>query len=706
MSPPPSKNATRKRSCEESSSDVAAPRYLKQRKLEEHFPENINCAQENDDFHFFPAAGRQLMLSDAKKNVKGKRLKLRNLFDSAARIIHQFSEIIAPCSNDDDDEDDVEEQITVSNEFDAIPSCSKAIQTALPIEFCNRSKEVENADDEIYKESLEPTIPPVHATAAAERVCRDQPVVSRKNSVIPVESATLRAPIARSSTRRLSILSSGNFKCGALGSALNSFDNEITLTRAPLESNKLIGRINEDEVNGVAGLNNIGISAVHDPNMHCLSAEEGNKGLVEYKRLLDEVLPGAIYGVSGDDSKSQSFVKRTRSGKQSDFSLSMARNGIHNNKKSLAYLPTIVIDETEASDNADKDDEKPQVIQTRAKIRQQEKQTSLGLGNACSEKIKPTDVNLTKPDDTGPCNCHGSPLFDDIWLQNFKANRQLRRDSYINEIKQITNIVVGLVNDRRAVDFTIKEHLRRLNAVDFELHATGDSETEFVELTAEHLSLINTAITGPLDQILVSKFHINISRFDIRTLCDNNWLNDKIIDFYMKLLIERSERKSPSSNLPSVYAMGTFFVPRLMSSGYDGVKRWTNKVDIFSKDILLIPINLAQVHWSIVIINLKERTIKYYDSMGYSNPQILATLEQYLKRESMDKRKQRFQSNRFVIESVLDGPQQVNGNDCGVVCCAVAEYITRNKNITFSGKDMKHFRKKMILEIIQRELMQ
>uniref|UniRef100_A0A1B0FIA2 Ubiquitin-like protease family profile domain-containing protein n=1 Tax=Glossina morsitans morsitans TaxID=37546 RepID=A0A1B0FIA2_GLOMM len=704
MSYPPSKEAKRKRSCEESSSDVSAPRYPKQRKLEEHFPQNDNCAQENDGFHFFPAAGRQLLLREAKK--KGRRLKLKNLFDSATQTFRQFYELIASSYNDDDDDDDdVEEESIARNEFDAIPSCSKAIQAALPIEFCHRSKEVENSEREIYKKSLEPIMTDGPATAPIGRGCSDQTVVNRKKPVISVESVISPTSSVRTTSRRFSIVPSGNSKCGSLGSApLNSFDNEIALTRVPVESKKFIGGVNEDEVNDVAGLHNNGLSAVHASNMHCLSAEEENQGLADYKQLLDQVLPHAIYGALGDDSKGQSFAKRTRSGKQSAASISVARNGIHTNKKSLAHLPTFVIDDTEVSDSVYRDEEKPQVLPSRAKIKQQEKQASSGLGNACREKVKETDLNLAKPDDTVPCYSNVSPLFDDVWLQNFKANRQqLRRDNCINEIKQITNIVVGLVNDRRAAEFKIKEHLSRLSAADFDLRAIDDSEEEFVELTQEHLSLINAAISGPSNQVLVSKFNMNICRLDIRTLWDNNWLNDKIIDFYMNLLIERSER---SSDLPSVYAMSTFFASRLMSSGYDAVRRWTNKVDIFSKDILLIPINLAQVHWSIAIINFKERTIKYYDSMGYSNPQVLTALEQYLKHESVDKRKQWFETNRFVIDSVLDGPQQINGNDCGVVCCTVAEYITRNKKITFSGQHMKYFRKKMILEIIQRELMQ
>uniref|UniRef100_A0A1A9VNA9 Ubiquitin-like protease family profile domain-containing protein n=1 Tax=Glossina austeni TaxID=7395 RepID=A0A1A9VNA9_GLOAU len=791
MSYPPSKEAKRKRSCEESSSGVSTPRYPKQRKLEEHFSQNDNCAQENGGFHFFPAAGRQLLLSEAKK--KGKRLKLKNLFESATQTFRQFYELIAS-SYDDGDDDHVEEESIARSEFDAIPSCSKAIQAA-------------NAEHEVYKKSLESIIPIVHGTAPIERGCSDQPVMNHKKSVNSVESVTSPTCSVRTTSRRFSFVPSGNSKCGSLGSApLNSFDNEIASSSVPVESKKFIGRVNEDGVNDVVGLNSNGISAVHDSNMPCLSAEEENKGLADYKQLLDQVLPHAIYGGLGEDSKGQSFARRTRTDKQSAASVLVARNGIHTNKKSLAHVPTFVIDDAEVSDSVDKDngisaahdlnmpclsaqeenkgladykqlldqvlphvmygalgydtkgqsfarrtrtdiqsaasisvarnvfhtnkkslahlltfviddtvasnivdkdEEKPQVLPTRARIKQQEKQTSLGLGNVYGEKIKETDLNLAKPGDTVPRYSKVSPLFDDFWLQNSKGNRQeLSRDNSVAEIKQISNVVVGLVNAHRAGKFKIKEHLSRLSPADFDMRAIDDFEEEFAELTQEHLALINAAISGPSNQVLVSKFNMNISRLDIRTLCDNNWLNDKIIDFYMNLLIERSERKSQSSDLPSVYAMSTFFASRLMSSGYNAVRRWTNKVDIFSKDILLIPINLAQVHWSLAIINFKERTIKYYDSMGYSNPQVLTALEQYLKHESLDKRKQWFETNCFAIESVMDGPRQINGNDCGVVCCTVAEYVTRNKKITFSGQHMKYFRKKMILEIIQRELMQ
>lgn len=166
----------------------------------------------------------------------------------------------------------------------------------------------------------------------------------------------------------------------------------------------------------------------------------------------------------------------------------------------------------------------------------------------------------------------------------------------------------------------------------------------------------------------------------------------------MNLLMERSELKK-SNGYPAVYAMNTFFIPRLLQSGYSGVKRWTRKIDIFSYDVIPIPVHVGQVHWCMAIIHLKNKTIKYYDSMGTPNPRVLAALESYLQEESLDKKKQNFDTTKFQIESVRNAPKQMNGSDCGVFSCMFAEYVSRNKEITFSQQHMPYFRQKMILEI-------
>lgn len=85
----------------------------------------------------------------------------------------------------------------------------------------------------------------------------------------------------------------------------------------------------------------------------------------------------------------------------------------------------------------------------------------------------------------------------------------------------------------------------------------------------------------------------DVSRFECLT---DMFSPFQVINFYMNLLVERS--KQP--NLPSTYTFNTFFYPKLRSSGYSAVRRWTKKVDIFSVDIILVPVHLG-VHWCLSV---------------------------------------------------------------------------------------------------------
>ncbi|XP_065720254.2 sentrin-specific protease 1 [Drosophila suzukii] len=229
-----------------------------------------------------------------------------------------------------------------------------------------------------------------------------------------------------------------------------------------------------------------------------------------------------------------------------------------------------------------------------------------------------------------------------------------------------------------------------------------DEKEEFPQLTNEHLSRLMELKEGHPEEFVVSKFKLDVHLSDIKILIGGRWLNDVVINFYMNLLIARSEKRS--GQLPSVYSMNTFFMPRLLQSGFEGVKRWTRKVDILSKDIILIPVHCKGVHWTMAIVDMRKKTILYYDSKGGANKNLLDTLEKYLREESLDKRNQSFDTRNFRIEKARNVPQQKNNNDCGVFSCMFAEYITRNAPITFSQDNVVYFRKKMALEIIDGEL--
>ena len=66
---------------------------------------------------------------------------------------------------------------------------------------------------------------------------------------------------------------------------------------------------------------------------------------------------------------------------------------------------------------------------------------------------------------------------------------------------------------------------------------------------------------------------------------------------------------------PQVYAFNTFFYPTLIKDGYSRLKRWTRKVDLFSYDIVLIPVHLQVYKRKKNVTVPKEVTIirKFWD---------------------------------------------------------------------------------------------
>ncbi|XP_033232573.1 sentrin-specific protease 1-like [Drosophila pseudoobscura] len=200
------------------------------------------------------------------------------------------------------------------------------------------------------------------------------------------------------------------------------------------------------------------------------------------------------------------------------------------------------------------------------------------------------------------------------------------------------------------------------------------------------------------ESIVIDKFKNPIQVKDLKILkSQNDWLNDKIINFYVDLISERSTRTS--NPLPTVYTFSTFFVERFLTDGYKGVRRYTKKIDIFSYDMILIPENIKNIHWCMTIINLKEKTIRYYDSLGGGHDLLLHALTTYLAEESMDKRHVAYDIKEFSLETVKDMPRQENTHDCGVFACMAAEYVTRCQPLNFTQKDIPNLRSKMILEI-------
>ncbi|GBC09622.1 hypothetical protein RclHR1_00900008 [Rhizophagus clarus] len=209
------------------------------------------------------------------------------------------------------------------------------------------------------------------------------------------------------------------------------------------------------------------------------------------------------------------------------------------------------------------------------------------------------------------------------------------------------------------------------------------------------------------DKILVEGEKISVRGNDLITLKKRGWLNDEVINFYVELILKRAAKEP--EKYPKIHMFNTFFYPLLEKKGYSGVARITKraKVDIFSLDMVIVPIHL-QIHWALAVINIKERRLEYYDSMSKGcNESVLSLLKHYVEEEYKDKKKaSSYDMSEWKYYRVNNLPQQTNAYDCGVFSMTFAEHISRGASVHFAPpKYMKYFRLKMMWEIINSELL-
>lgn len=119
-------------------------------------------------------------------------------------------------------------------------------------------------------------------------------------------------------------------------------------------------------------------------------------------------------------------------------------------------------------------------------------------------------------------------------------------------------------------------------------------------------SIQNTGWADTWEMPLVFQ-RTTVDKDDIPRLDEGEFLNDNIIGFGLRFLFDLFSKDNPELN-NRVFMLNTFFHEKLKSNrshkgqiNYDGVKNWTAKVDLFSYDYIVVPVN-EHAHWWVAII--------------------------------------------------------------------------------------------------------
>ncbi|KAL3634050.1 hypothetical protein CASFOL_021104 [Castilleja foliolosa] len=204
---------------------------------------------------------------------------------------------------------------------------------------------------------------------------------------------------------------------------------------------------------------------------------------------------------------------------------------------------------------------------------------------------------------------------------------------------------------------------------------------------------------------------VSMSKRDVDLLLPDTFVNDTIIDFYIKYLKSRQKVEEKTK----FHFFNSFFFRKLAdmdkdpSSAFDGkaafqrVRKWTRKINLLEKDFIVIPVNY-NYHWSLIVIcyfgevasykdaeadkSLRVPCIMHMDSLKGNHEGLKDLIQSYLWEEWKERLKEtsedlysNFRNLKFIP---LELPQQQNLYDCGLFLLHYVELFLEEVPANFS----------------------
>ncbi|KAI0978226.1 hypothetical protein GJ496_005606 [Pomphorhynchus laevis] len=284
-----------------------------------------------------------------------------------------------------------------------------------------------------------------------------------------------------------------------------------------------------------------------------------------------------------------------------------------------------------------------------------------------------------------------------------------------------------------------------------ELKGTGKAETmppqSYKTLRFNEIARVDYILSQRNDNIpIFLQNGCEMRLRDLRTLANDNWVNDAVINSYMQLIVDRSVRNSfrlhcgrivsdpKIRTLPIVCAFSTYFATKMLNSpteARDVYKRYVyllkeslpentkeataKEFDDFNLhnfnkenggcetpvDMFIMPV-FTNNHWLLMLIFPKTRTIQLIDSTivtSIKSRMLFKISEPVLEFVRLVDDIHPEEWKKVMAEDI---PQQENDCDCGVFVCLFAECYSRRTELELLCGDIPWLRKKIMYDLISK----
>ena len=143
---------------------------------------------------------------------------------------------------------------------------------------------------------------------------------------------------------------------------------------------------------------------------------------------------------------------------------------------------------------------------------------------------------------------------------------------------------------------------------------------------------------------------------------------------------------------------------------YSNVQRWTTRLPILNQDIfilrkLYIPVNISNIHWILITVDMRLNEIQLHDPMKGEYDNVLRNVEHYLIDEWEDKKgddviipEWNFVGNNETF------PTQSDSFNYGIYICLYAYFQMKNLPILFDESHLVKIRQHFVWSLLNNKL--
>ena len=153
------------------------------------------------------------------------------------------------------------------------------------------------------------------------------------------------------------------------------------------------------------------------------------------------------------------------------------------------------------------------------------------------------------------------------------------------------------------------------------------------------------------------------------------YLNDEIINYIIILEKQYDHTCFLTNQRNKSYIFPSYFMTKLLEEDgeytYEKVRTWSNAChngNLFCLEYIYFVVNIGNWHWTLVVVHIPTKLIRYYNSMGKSGQRYMDAVYHYLDDEHQQLHKGCLVRNEWeTIDMLSTIPQQQNGKSITII---------------------------------------